>query len=109
MSEVTDRVDVAKVFSDNSRNAGRVTFKVTYTATDGNLAIDKRFQEFCNIHSNNEYLQGINLLLNTFEHYNEVLVLSDLINGLIERIDILEQKLNKLENPVKDEKVKGVF
>jgi hypothetical protein len=100
-----DRTEVSKYFSDISRNAGKVVFRITYTATPGNIEIDKQFQEFCFKHANNEYLVGLQLLLKAFKHYDDVVSLSAMIDGLAVRVESLEKKGDKdgLQTATKEE------
>lgn len=88
----TNRTELAKFLSDISRNSGKVSFVVTYHGTEGNVAIDKEFQKFCAEHSNNEYLQGIKLLLGMFNHYQELRALDEVVADLEDRITALEAK-----------------
>lgn len=100
-----DRIEIAQSFSDISRNSGRTAFKVTYTATEGNLEIDKEFQEFCFKYANNEYLQGIKLLLQYFKHYKELYALNDYVAVIDARLTDVEDKLSgKTEEPERKEK-----
>ncbi len=96
-----DRTEIGKYFSDISRNSGKITFKITYTATEGNIGIDKRFQEFCFRHANNEYLAGLGLLLKVFQHYSELSSLGDAIEALDKRVTFLEEEPVKEEEPKK--------
>lgn len=98
--EMNNRTEVAKALSDMSRNTGKVTFKITYTATEGNVNIDKAFQDFCFKYSNNEYLAGLGMLLEVFDHYRDLKSLESYINLLEERLERVEDKLEL--NPVKE-------
>lgn len=93
--EKNDRVQVAQFFSDNCRNAPKVSFKVSYTATDGNIDIDKRFLSFCYQYSNNEFLAGIGKLLDAFEFYKDRVAMENYLKFLETRILELEDKINK--------------
>lgn len=105
-----DRTEIAKSFSEISRNAPKTTFKITYTATDGNVIIDKEFQEFCFKYANNEYLQGIAVLLHSWKHYKELGALNEYVSILDSRITKLEEKVNdKVEEPVKEDKELKTF
>jgi hypothetical protein len=103
---ITDRVDLAKHLSDISRNTPRVSFKISYTATDGNLRTDKSFQEFCHYYANNEYLAGIGLLMEAFYFYKQMASLND-------KVELIDQKINdlkeSLENKPKELVVKKTF
>lgn len=87
------RLEVAEFFSNASRGAGKVSFKITYTNTEGNRLIDQRFQDFCFKNSNNEYLAGIGLLL---EHYDRLLDRTAMENYL----KMLELRIIELEDRV---------
>lgn len=99
-----NRTDVAKYFSDICRNSGKVSFKVTYTATEGNILVDKEFQEFCFKNANNEYLSGISLLLASYKHYEELKGITDYLEELDSRITIIESKLGDNNAMQKEEK-----
>jgi hypothetical protein len=101
-----DRMEVAKSFSEISRNAPRTTFKITYTATDGNVIVDKEFQQFCFDYANNEYLQGIALLLKSWRHYRELGALNEYIQAVGSRVEKLEDDVEALKNPVPKVEVK---
>lgn len=92
--DITDRTELAKFLSDVSRNSGKVSFKITYTSTDGNLAIDRAFQKFCALYSNNEYLAGIGLLLEVFEHYQDIKSMEEYMRSIDERLKVIEEKVN---------------
>lgn len=110
MKDITDRTELAKVLSDISRNSGKVTFKITYTATNGNLDIDKAFQKYCSKFSNNEYLAGIGLLLQAWEHYKDVRSLEVYLQSIDSRLKVLEDKATKdTDEPVNEIKEKKVF
>lgn len=81
-SIIKDRTELAKHLSDVSRNTPRVSFKISYTATDGNLRIDKSFQEFCHYYANNEYLAGIGILMEAFYFYKQMASLNDKVEDL---------------------------
>lgn len=55
--------DLTKEFSDVSRGSGKVSFKVGYTATPGNVRIHEEFLRFSFDAANNEYLAAIGKLL----------------------------------------------
>lgn len=96
-----NRLDIVKSFSDMSRNAGTTTFKISYTSTEGNLDIDKRFQEYCAEYANNEYLVGIGKLLDTFEHYKHLSALDTALLQLSLVVGELQSSIEKLnEAPV---------
>lgn len=78
---------LAKHLSEISKGAGKISFKIGYTATEGNQEIHKAFQNFCYEKANNEYLAGIGKLL----EYSEIF--SYLVN-LDSRITELEKKAN---------------
>lgn len=99
-----DRTEVAKYFSDICRNSGKVSFKVTYTATEGNILVDKEFQEFCFKYANNEYLSGISLLLNTYKHYEELKNITEYLEELDGRLSIIEGKIGGNDALWKEEK-----
>ena len=99
-----DTVEAAKFFSDISRNSGKISFRILYTGTDGNISIHKEFQKFCFEESNNEYLQGIKVLLDAYNHLKN-------LQGIEEYLSILEDRIEALEKAnieVKKEK-KAVF
>ena len=99
-----DRVEVAKSFSDISRNSPKTTFKVTYTATEGNIIIDKEFQQFCFDYANNEYLQGITLLLQSWRHYKELGALNEYVSIVDARVSKLEEDFEKSKLPKEEVK-----
>ena len=88
----SDRLKVAAFFSDVCRNTGKVSFKITYTNTDGNRDIDQRFQDFCFKYANNEYLQGINKLLDIAKAYQDRVAMENYMKMLEQRIIVLENK-----------------
>jgi hypothetical protein len=90
---ISDRTELAKHLSDMSRNTPRVSFKVSYTATDGNLRIDKSFQEFCHYYANNEYLAGIGILMEAFYYYKQMATLNDKVELLAVHMDDLKASL----------------
>jgi hypothetical protein len=98
---ITERTDLAKHFSELGRSTPRVSFKISYTGTPGNLKIDKSFQEFCHYYANNEYLAGIALLMEVFYHYKQ-------LSDVHERMDVLTAQMDSLkdslENKPKEEK-----
>jgi hypothetical protein len=91
----SDRLKVAQFFSDISRNAGKVSFKITYTNTDGNREIDQRFQDFCFRHTNNEYLAGISKLLDCFKAFEDKTALEVFAMSIESRVKALEEKTEK--------------
>jgi hypothetical protein len=92
---ISDRTELAKHLSEMGRNTPRVSFKISYTGTPGNLKIDKSFQEFCHYYANNEYLAGVGLLLEVFYHYKQ-------LSEVHERIDILNAKLEELQDSLRN-------
>jgi len=116
MEEKLDRTDIAKALSDISRNTGKISFKVTYTSTDGNTAIDKRFQDFCFNYCNNEYLAGISKLLDYYEAYKDRARIESYLAIVEHRLQLLEDQVNnknlkeeKEEEEVNDEPVIKTF
>lgn len=89
MSEEKTVMDLAKEFSEVSRGVGKVSYRITYTATPGNTDIHKRFQKFCFEQTNNEYHAGIGKLLDYAAFLNYLMELEG-------RIADLEDKLSKL-------------
>jgi hypothetical protein len=87
------RTEIAKSLSDISRNTGKVSFKVTYTSTPGNIEIDKRFQDFCFVYANNEYLAGISKLLDCFDSYKDRARMENYLAILEKRLHFLEEQL----------------
>ena len=102
--EAKTRVEAASFFSDVCRNAPKVVFRIVYTGTDGNIDVDKRFQDFCFKYANNEYLQGISLLLRVFEHYQELSAIDAYVNQIEQRLILLDERVVKLEAGPKIEK-----
>jgi hypothetical protein len=97
VKEINDRVELAKFLSDVNRNTGKVSFKITYTSTDGNLDIDRKFQKFCAQHSNNEYLAGIGLLLEVFEHYKDIRSMESYMKSIDDRLRVIEDGMKPKE------------
>ena len=95
-----DRTEIAKSFSDLSRNSPKTTFKITYTATDGNVIIDREFQQFCFDYANNEYLQGIAILLQSWKHYKELGALNEYVSIVDARVTKLEEEFEKSKLPI---------
>ena len=104
MDEEIGRVELSKKLSDISRNSGKVTFKITYTNTEGNSEIDKSFQEFCYKYANNEYLAGLSLLLKSFKHYQELGAMDAVFKTLDQRVTLLEEFIDKVKKGVEEEK-----
>jgi len=102
MEEKNDRTDIAKALSDISRNTGKVSFKITYTSTDGNTVIDKRFQDFCFNFANNEYLAGIGKLLDYYEAYKDRARIENYLAIVEHRLQLLEEQVNKKEKEVEE-------
>ncbi|RLG33407.1 hypothetical protein DRN98_03995 [Methanosarcinales archaeon] len=75
--------DLTKQLSDISRNTGKRTFKIGYTATEGNMSIHKCFQQYCFDKSNNEYLAGIGKLLDAASNI-------EILKTFDERLRVLE-------------------
>jgi hypothetical protein len=101
-----DRISVAKAFSEVCRSSGKTMFPVTYTVTEGNLQIDKDFQEFCFKYANNEYLAGISLLLNIAKHYEDIKGLEDYMSQIDGRLMLIEEQLKGANDGVQKEEVK---
>ena len=103
-----DRISVAKAFSEVCRSSGKTMFPISYTVTEGNLKIDKDFQEFCFRNANNEYLQGIALLLNIAKHYEDIKGLEEYMSQIDNRLSLIEDKLKSVKDDVqeKDKEVK---
>jgi len=99
--------DLTKELSTISRNTGKRSFKITYTATEGNMQIHNCFQQFCFDKSNNEYLAGIGKLLDAtsnmevLKSFDERLRVVEAI--LVQKIDtkaeIKEEKEEEDEGP----------
>ena len=108
MSELIDiqkpsnRLELAKFFGDTSLSAGKISFKITYTNTEGNRDIDQRFLDFCYKHSNNEYLAGIGLLLESYSRLQDRMMMENYLKMLELRIIDLEQKIESKPEPQKD-------
>lgn len=100
-SIIKDRTELAKHLSDVSRNTPRVSFKISYTATDGNLRIDKSFQEFCHYYANNEYLAGIGILMEAFYFYKQMASLNDKVEDLAK---YMEDFVKTTEKPKEEKK-----
>lgn len=98
-----DRIEVAKQFSEICRNSGKTMFPVSYTVTEGNLQIDREFQEFCFKHSNNEYLAGIAILLKIAKHYEDIKSLEATLSEIDSRLRLIEQKISGKEPEEKKE------
>lgn len=49
--------------NEHSKNIGTVAFHIKYAAIPGNREIHKQFADFCYKHANNNYLNGISILL----------------------------------------------
>lgn len=96
MEKENVRTEIAQTFSDISRNTGKVSFKITYTATEGNIGVDKRFQDFCFNYANNEYLAGISKLLDYYEMLKDKQRIENYLG-------IVEQRLQALEHKDKEE------
>jgi len=67
-------------------------FKVKYNGTDENKEIHHRFQEFCFRNSDNSYIIGIKMLLDSFETdwkyetlYNELVNVKNLVASMTEK------------------------
>lgn len=98
----SNRLDAAEFFSNISKGAGKVSFKITYTNTDGNRSIDQRFQDFCFRESNNEYLAGIGLLLSYYDRLMDRTAMENYLKLLELRIIELEDRvLKETDNQVK--------
>lgn len=78
--------ELSKSLSEISRNTGKRSFKISYTATDGNTKIHESFQRFCFERANNEYLAGIGKLLELSEVFQYLIHLD-------ERISLLENSI----------------
>lgn len=100
----SDRTKVAQFFSDNCRNTTKVVFKISYTGTDGNIDIDKRFQAFCYQYANNEYLAGIGKLLDAYEMYSDRTAMENYLKFLEKRIILLEEKISEKSEPKEEKK-----
>lgn len=93
-----DVQELTQTLNDISRNTGKISFKVTYTATEGNMEIHKAFQEFCFDKANNEYLAGIGKLL-------ECAAFMDYLLDINARLDNLEKMIvQKTTEPVVETK-----
>lgn len=104
MEETKDTLNkTVQFFSDNCRNAPRVSFKVSYTATKGNTDIYERFQEFCYLYSNNEYLAGIDKLLDAFNAHKDKSAMENYLKFLEQRIIEVETKMQELKVEKKEE------
>lgn len=97
----SNRLEIAEFFSEASRGAGKVSFKITYTNTDGNRDIDQRFLDFCFKNANNEYLMGIKLLLDSYDRLKDRIAMEAYMKMLELRIIDLEDKINK-DSPQKE-------
>lgn len=98
----SNRMEAAEFFSNVSKGAGKVSFKITYTNTDGNRSIDQRFQDFCFRESNNEYLAGIGLLLEYRDRLLDRTAMENYLKMLELRIIELEDRvLKEQSNQVK--------
>jgi hypothetical protein len=93
-----NRLETAEFFSNVSRGAGKVSFKITYTNTEGNRAIDQKFQDFCFKQSNNEYLAGIALLLSYYDRLVDRTAMENYLKLLELRIIDLEDRVFKETN-----------
>jgi len=91
--------DLVKYFSDVSRNSGKVTFKITYTATPGNILIHKAFQKYAFDEANNEYLAAIGKLLDNASFI-------EIYKDINQRLCAVEAKIAEQEAPVVQEKHK---
>lgn len=104
MKEDSNRTQVAQFFSDNCRNTTKVAFKISYTATEGNVDIDKKFQEFCYQYANNEYLAGIGKLLDAYTAYQDKRAFEAYLKFIEQRMSAIEAKLE----PKEEKKEEGV-
>jgi hypothetical protein len=93
-----NRLETAEFFSNISRGAGKVSFKITYTDTEGNRSIDRKFQDFCFKQSNNEYLAGIALLLASYDRLIDRTAMENYLKLLELRIIELEDRVLKENN-----------
>jgi hypothetical protein len=91
----SNRLETAEFFSNISRGAGKVSFKITYTDTEGNRLIDQRFQDFCFKQSNNEYLAGIALLLSYYDRLLDRTAMENYLKLLELRVIELEDRVLK--------------
>jgi len=89
-------MDLARELSDISKNTGRVSFKVSYTATDGNLKIHEDFQRFAFAKANNEYLAAVGKLLE-YQKIFEYLVDLDERLSKLEAQDVVPKEEDKKE------------
>ncbi|HEY9702087.1 MAG TPA: hypothetical protein V6C58_06560 [Allocoleopsis sp.] len=87
-------MDVAKNFSEVSKNAGRYKFLITFTATEGNIKILQKFQKYAFDNANNEYLVAINKLLD----YAEIM---EYFKSIEHRVALLESELDVLKEKSK--------
>jgi hypothetical protein len=99
--------DLGKKLTKMSSENGDMGFSIKYTATDGNLRIHEDFIKFCFDNSNNEFLQGIKLLLDSYKT-------AELISDMAEYLSVLDLRVSDLKNEieslqVKDNKDKRVF
>lgn len=95
-----DMSDLAKELSEVSRKAGKVSFKITFTATPGNIEIQKRFQQFCFDQANNEYLMGIGKLLDYAAFLGYLVELEQRVEAL-ERGKVVSSEVSKEDDSVK--------
>lgn len=84
-------------------NTGKVWITIRDYDTPDVVAVHDAFKEFCKLESNNNYTQGLRLLLKYYEDDFKFSFLADKISELEFRIDELKSDLIPKLEPKKDE------
>ena len=99
-------IDFANELSSVCKNKPKISFRVSYTATDGNTEIHKAFLQFAHDKSNNEYLAAIGKLLETADIFYYLRLLESEIMEIKLKLAFLEKQEVKQE--VKEEEKKTI-
>jgi len=84
--------DLANELSDVCKKSPKISFRISYTATNGNKDIHKAFLSYAHDKANNEYLAAIGKLLEVADTFYYLKALESQLAELNVRVAALEAK-----------------
>lgn len=102
--EKMDVVDLANELSSICKNSPRISFRISYTATEGNKAIHKAFLQYSHEKANNEYLAAIGKLMETADIFYYLRLLEQEIAEIKEKVLLLESSKQVIVDDTEEKK-----
>lgn len=107
MEEKYERMDddaqkIIDGFNEHSRNAGRMTLFVTYTAIPSNREIVKDFAEYAYNEANNNYLSAIKQLMDNKRFTDHIIELEQRVYEVETKMDMLRDYALKTMEKIND-------